>query len=203
MSMNEFWVERGRDYLANFNKKSVIQKLRYLVQEQVIIGALNKAQRMTEIKTIMDAGCGFGRITKILCEVFPYAEILGIDISEDQLREARRELPRVTFWIRDIVRSNTATLTDLVTCVEVLMHIAPENIFNAVHHLTRGQAELIITVDWWTEDAEELLIGNRTGFCWVHDYEELFSDFGFELVKARKIPWVKQKLRIWRRRHDE
>lgn len=203
MSENDIWIERGKNYMEKFNKKSVIQKLRFLSQEEAIVGALKKIGREVEIKGITDIGCGFGRITTILCEMFPYADIRGLDLSEDQLRHARMKLPRVLFFKRDIVKNVPPTLTgrsQLVTCVEVLMHIDPENIESVVENLTIGRSEFILTVDWDTLDREDIKLADLAGFCWLHNYGKLFSDRGYYLMKKRKIPFVKQNLSMWRLR---
>jgi trans-aconitate 2-methyltransferase len=42
--------------------------------------------------TILDAGCGSGRVTQLLLERFPQAHVIGIDASETMIAEARRRL---------------------------------------------------------------------------------------------------------------
>jgi SAM-dependent methyltransferase len=201
---DKLWIEKGKTYLENFNKKSVTQKLRYLIQEQVIIGALNFVQRQSKIqfRGVLDAGCGFGRITRLLCDVFPYSRIYGIDISDDQLSAARKILPRVAFWNRSVTTSRVRVLNELTVAVELLMHIEPENIEKAIKYLAEGQPYFIITVDWWTDDREEISAGKAAGFCYLHRYGKLFSDAGYFTLKRKKIPFVKQKLRIFRRRDE-
>lgn len=199
----KYWEERGRTYLKDFNKKTVVQRLRYLIQEQVIIGALNKVQRETEVRRILDAGCGFGRITRILCELFPFADIHGIDISDDQLKLAEDLMPRVQFRKTSIINpAGGVPLNQLTTAVEALMHIEPAAIEGAIETLTRGAEQFILTVDWWTDDREEIKAGKEAGFCYLHNYGLLFSDAGFYRVKEKKIPFVKQKIRVWRRREE-
>src|SRR5262245_1520276 len=49
---------------------------------------------------VVDLGCGEGRVTKLLAERWPAADILGVDSSESMLSAAGGEsIPRVT-WIR-------------------------------------------------------------------------------------------------------
>lgn len=195
---DKYWIERGRTYYADFNKKHPVQKLRYRIQEQVIVGALNRIKRETKIQSILDAGCGFGRITRILCLIFPYSAIVGIDISEDQIKEATVRLPRVPFFLRSILKDQPL-IYDLTVAVELLMHIEPENIGKAIIYLTRTEPEFIVTVDWWTEDEDYIRLADLAGFCYLHEYEERFRAHGFELTREKKIPWVAQKLRVWRR----
>lgn len=42
--------------------------------------------------TILDAGCGSGRVTQLLLERFPDADVVAVDASESMLGEARRRL---------------------------------------------------------------------------------------------------------------
>ena len=200
----EYWIEKGRTYLVDFYKKTFVQRLRYLIQEQFIIGALSRIRGDVEVRRILDAGCGFGRTTRILCEFFPFARIYGIDISEDQLTAARDGMPRVHFRKTSIINPvGGVPLNDLTVAVEVLMHIEPAGIAFAVETLTRGGPEFILTVDWWTEDREEIKSGKDAGFCFIHNYGKLFSDAGYKRLKDKKIPFVKQRLGIWRRRENE
>lgn len=199
----KYWVERGKTYLVDFYKKTVIQMLRYKIQEQVIIGALHKVRREREVQRILDAGCGFGRITRILCVLFPFADIHGIDISYNQLKIAEKQMSRVQFRKNSIINpTGGVPLNQLTTAVEVLMHIEPAGIEGAVETLTRGALDFIITVDWWTDDREEIKAGKDAGFCYLHNYGKLFSDAGFYRVKEKKIPFVKQKIRVWRKREN-
>lgn len=197
---HDLWVEKGRTYLGDFNKKTAIQKLRYWIQEQVIIGALNFVSRKGDIRFILDAGCGFGRITRILCERFSVANIQGSDISDDQLMEAMNRLPRVSFQNWDICQPWIFGPVDLVMVIEVLMHIREDKIESAIKNLAEVSTDFIITVDWWTEDEVDIYAGAQAGFCFIHDYDELFRAQGYELMREKKIPRVDQKLRVWRKK---
>lgn len=195
----KLWILKGRTYRGDFNKKTFIQKIRYLIQEQVIGCALSLVHEEIKVTNILDAGCGFGRIIRILCEFFPFARIYGIDISPDQIDEACSEFPRVSFWNSSVTESRYHIPNELTTAVELLMHIGPDEIENAVKYITHSAREFIITVDWWTEDFEDQRLADLAGFCWLHDYEELFGAQGFELVREKKISFVRQKIRTWRK----
>lgn len=62
-------------------------------------------------KRILDAGCGPGNSTAVLAERFPKAQLLGIDLSEDMLAAAQRQLPQAAFILKDL----EGDLTDLGT----------------------------------------------------------------------------------------
>lgn len=44
------------------------------------------------VETILDAGCGSGRVTELLLQRFPGAHVVAVDVSEAMVAEARRRL---------------------------------------------------------------------------------------------------------------
>ena len=50
-------------------------------------------------KTVLDWGCGCGRATWALAEMLPHADIIGMDIDEQNLNHARSIIPRATFQV--------------------------------------------------------------------------------------------------------
>lgn len=53
-------------------------------------------------RSIADLGCGPGNSTAVLKEVFPGADILGIDSSEKMIKKARAEHPDIKFSLCDV-----------------------------------------------------------------------------------------------------
>jgi len=59
-------------------------------------------------ETVLDAGCGTGRLTKELLELLPQGRVVGLDVSENMLRTAREHLEpefrgRVEFLACDLL----------------------------------------------------------------------------------------------------
>jgi trans-aconitate 2-methyltransferase len=58
--------------------------------------------------TVMDAGCGSGRVTELVAERFPSARIVALDGSSSMIEQARGRLERfgdrVTFVLADLMR---------------------------------------------------------------------------------------------------
>lgn len=52
-------------------------------------------------KTIVDIGCGPGNSTAVLKQIFPGAEIIGIDNSPSMIERARKEHPDIAFHLCD------------------------------------------------------------------------------------------------------
>ena len=45
-------------------------------------------------ETVLDAGCGTGRVTELLLERLPHGDVVALDMSPSMLREARERLAR-------------------------------------------------------------------------------------------------------------
>lgn len=54
-------------------------------------------------KTIVDIGCGPGNSTKVLKDIFPNANILGIDNSPNMISKAKSEYPNINFRLCDVL----------------------------------------------------------------------------------------------------
>ncbi len=78
---------------------------------------------------ILDAGCGTGEVASRLAEMFPRAQVLGVDILDHHLALARerytRLAPRLTFEHQSIFELSAASGTfDLTVCRHVI-HSVP------------------------------------------------------------------------------
>jgi trans-aconitate 2-methyltransferase len=56
-------------------------------------------------ETVLDAGCGSGRVTRLLLERLPRGRVIGVDASPSMIEAARSALPdeRVTFICTDLL----------------------------------------------------------------------------------------------------
>ena len=75
------------------------------------------------IKSIVDIGCGDGRITKELSETFNNKKILGIDYSSKAINLAKALNPNISFLNIDIISEKLKEKFDAITLIEVFEHI--------------------------------------------------------------------------------
>ena len=56
-------------------------------------------------ETVLDAGCGTGRVTALLLERLPHGRVIAVDGAPSMIEQARRRLPedRVSFQVADLV----------------------------------------------------------------------------------------------------
>lgn len=76
---------------------------------------------------ILDAGCGMGRTLRYLIDKgIPNANIVGIDISNEMLIMAQKNVPEVRTINADVLRFSTKERFDLIICVHVLHYLDSE-----------------------------------------------------------------------------
>src|SRR5262245_11774731 len=118
-------------------------------------------------RTLLELACGTGAILKILAESY---DVAGLDISPQMLALARKKLPHVRFYRKDMVKFELATKFDVIICVfdsinHVLKFTDWQKIFrNAARHLEEGGLFLF---DINTETKLRHLINAPT---WVHKF---------------------------------
>jgi trans-aconitate 2-methyltransferase len=75
-------------------------------------------------RRILDLGCGPGYTTRLLAEVFPRAEVLGIDNSDSFIRIARQSVQdRLSFAVADVTQPLNGGPYDLIYCRYLLTHL--------------------------------------------------------------------------------
>ena len=189
---DQYWTERGKTYYQEHKKRPLVKRMVFKLQEVNIAHLLG----MITPKTVLDAGCGYGRITRILAEKYVDArEISGFDISEDQLKVAREycEGFNIEFFEQSILEPmDDGPRWDLVVAVELLMHMAPEDIEDAIDNLTELSRRYILTCDWYEPENPP-----ESDFCFQHDYDHLFYLKGFKILKARR--GHRQRIVLWER----
>ncbi len=99
--------------------------------------------------TLLDAGCGEGRLLYELEQKSPEKKFLGIDISERALHFARGFTTSSSFVVHDIIAKPTDEHFELCTSIEVIEHIPPEYIpayvSNIANSLVTGGTLIITT----------------------------------------------------------
>lgn len=98
-----------------------------------IKNVLNTLQRVSGLKTALDAGCGLGFFAQILDEAG--MAVRAFDGRDGNVEEAKRRFPEVEFFQADIEHQKITSLGqfDFVLCFGLLYHL--ENPFAAIRNL--------------------------------------------------------------------
>ena len=144
---------------------------------------------------ILEIGCGQGEFTLRLAELYPQAEVRGIDVSAEGVHRAtvaaeNRGLT-ARFAQRDLmVRAELADdergRATMAVCSEVLEHVDEPNVLlrHAAEYLAPG-CRLVVTVPGGPRSAFDRHIGHRQHFTAAR-LRHLLQDNGFEQVTVRQ-----------------
>jgi SAM-dependent methyltransferase len=124
-------------------------------------------QHNPKARTLLELACGTGAILKILGKSY---DVAGLDLSPQMLSIARKKLPHVRFYRKDMVSFDLGKRFDVVTCVfdsinHVLKFTDWQKIFrNARSHL---EPDGLFLFDMNTEAKLERLIKAP---IWVNEF---------------------------------
>jgi trans-aconitate 2-methyltransferase len=95
-------------------------------------------------ETVLDAGCGSGKVTALLLDRLPRGRIVGVDASPAMIEEARRQLPdAVELLVQDLTRLELAEPVDAVVSSAVFHWIADhERLFERLAGALRSGGRL-------------------------------------------------------------
>jgi len=121
-------------------------------------------------RRILDLGCGQGDLLAALHARWPDAELVGVDLSAEGLRQTSIKVPRTRLFQLDLLRSDpppaaVAGWADVAVCSEVLEHLEdPAAFLSAASSFVAAGGRLIVTVPGGPRTAFDRHIGHRRHF---------------------------------------
>ncbi len=142
----------------------------------------------SNIKSLLDVGCGRGDLVKDIACRFPhFTEISGTDFSKEALDIGRQEMafePRVFFKETDILHMPFEdNQFDIVTCINVIHHIHKDDLPDALIELTRITRKYLI-----------IEIKNKDNFYWRYlhpSYTRSIDIFPVSLSEINRVLKIK------------
>lgn len=165
-----YWTERGKTHEAEALREG------WSTAENPELLALLDTLTFS---TVLEIGCGFGRVGTSLMLHYPGIAYTGIDISADLIAGARKRLPDAELLVADIATWESERTWDLVIAIGVLGHILPQDIENVIGKMLRGANRDVVNIDW--ND-----VGASTAYQYGHDYRSIYG------VAAETVPNVGQ-----------
>ena len=101
--------------------------------------------------SILDIGCGTGKVLSEIAELNPQAKITGIDVSKYAIKVASKKLPNSNFHlIKDgeklPIKNNSI---DFVVCLDVIEHIYDvQSIFKEFKRILKPGGNILITTPY-------------------------------------------------------
>lgn len=176
----EYWTERGKYYQAQYKHDSKKQ-----IQEEALLSSL----KSLSFSSVLEIGCGFGRITKLLISNFPTVDYTAVDLSPDQIKNAKKytDSKNVQFLVCDIQSFNSEKKYDLVIACEVLLHIKPEEIGDVIKKLLTLSNRYLVHVDWYENNPPSKVASHN----FMHNYPQIYQELGKDM---HSIPIRKKSL---------
>ena len=197
-----------------FNSTPFLRKLFYFLLDVLLLRSWHIRSELKKlnsgaVKQILDAGSGFGQYSFWMSKKFSQAEILAVDVKEEQVADCNAFFNQigkiqVKFEVGDLVTFVQPEKFDLVLCVDVMEHIEEDVqvLTNYCSSLKTGGMLLISTPSNMGgsdvhDDGETSFIEEhvRDGYGIV-EIEEKCLRAGFSKVDARysygapgKISW--------------
>lgn len=173
----DYWEKRGKVYKKEYKRSESSEK-----QEKILVEYL----KSLSFDTVLEFGCGFGRITKLLLENFPIKKYVAIDLSPDQLSNAKdlcKEFDNVSFVQSTIQDFNPDEKFDLVLGIEVLLHVIPEEINEVVKKLVNLSKKNLVHIDWYQEKPPKI----RSPHNFIHPYEKIYENIGIKKLEISPV----------------
>jgi trans-aconitate 2-methyltransferase len=88
---------------------------------------LARLEGIAENATVLDVGCGTGRVTEMLLDVVPRGRVLAIDASPEMVALARQRLgDRAQVWCQDVLELDLGEPVDAIVSTATL-HWVPDH----------------------------------------------------------------------------
>lgn len=193
----EFWEkEVGPSYYNNFKKQtnnvygiSTEAKSRMKNQENKITELLQKYR----FNKILELGCGFGRYTKILSDLFKPEKYVATDLIKEQIENAKKYVgnDKIDYRLSPIQDFNIEEKFDLVFASEFLVHINFVDIEHVIKKMVSFSSNKVIFLDMYDKKMFGKDVGGVStkgiGTAFHHDYQTLFEKYGAKNFKAYPI----------------
>lgn len=154
----KYWRERGKVFEQE-------------AQAQHWWGAENKPllELLARLRfsSVLEVGCGFGRVGASIVAHWPYVAYTGMDVSPDLVAAAQRRIPNGELICADLATWEPDRQWDLVVSVSVLGHILPEDVAGVIRKMRRWAKRDLVTIDW-----DET--GQSTAYQYAHPYHRLY-----------------------------
>jgi cyclopropane fatty-acyl-phospholipid synthase-like methyltransferase len=170
-----YWSRAGSDPTMPDHEANFVRTDVFAEQERRLIAALEGL----DFRSILEVGCGFGRITKLVSERWPDATYTAIDLSPERLESAARKAPGVEFVEATVQGYKTRRKWDLVLAVEMLMHVPEDEVAAVVERLCGLSRRWVVSLDWSEPIAGEIAPWNA-----LFDYPALYGE---RLVRAERV----------------
>lgn len=175
---NNLWVQK---YSLGPTRREVLK---------IVLPLLKKNNKLN----ILDIGCGTGQLIKDINNETEVVNYLGIDVSENMIKEAKKLNKKLNFKVIAIEKFNPKEKFDIVICTHAFPYFPDkENVIKKIHDITNKNATIIIA-NSSTNSLKDLLINfflkattSKASYLSIDKMKELFKKSKLKLNEVKII----------------
>ncbi len=155
-NFTQLWRSEKRELHADMLRESNRRSDAHIARYQL-------ARHLCPVQAhILDAACGLGYGTAILCNQRPKSKVTGVDISEDAINYCKNNYastqPNLEFHISDVEYMNRKlpnSSFDFITSFETLEHLSnPDNLLRSIQLLLKPGGKFLCSVpNLWVDES--------------------------------------------------
>ncbi len=193
---SESHLGRGADYHRNFS--DLPGRALMWQMERRVLGDLTVPLAANQV---VDFACGTGRITKLLHEKLPDANVVGLDISSSMIELAKRNSPDVRFECTDgrhLASRFPESSVDLVCAFRFFANAEPElrcGVADQFASVVRPGGYVLVNNHrnfWSSSYFSRRVKSDRAPGCLNREVTGLFRERGFEVAAHRSLGLLPQ-----------
>lgn len=175
---NNLWVQK---YSLGPTRREVLK---------IVLPLLKKNNKLN----ILDIGCGTGQLIKDINNEIEVINYLGIDVSENMIKEAQKANKKLKFKTIPIEKFNSKEKFDIVICTHAFPYFPDkESVIQKIHDITNNNATIIIA-NSSTNSLKDLLINfflkattSKASYLSIDKMKELFTKSKLKLSEVKII----------------
>ena len=146
---------------------------------------------------VLDVGCGAGWLSRRLAELVPEGRVIGMDISDEMVRRARRgsaEIENLMFTVGgvDQIPWDHSFFTKVISVESAYYWPEPARGVREVFRVLREGGSAWILINYYRDNPHCHQWGPKlavpTHLLWAAEWEEMFREAGFMEAAHERIP---------------
>ena len=133
------------------------------------------------IKSIIEFGAGSGQNILVLQKIFSDAEYTAIEINDKALKELKK-IDDLKVINSSILNFPYAIKADLVLSKGLLIHIHPDNIYNAYEELYKASNKYILLCEYYSPNRIMIPYRGKKDKLWKFDFVKPMLDKGCKIL---------------------
>jgi SAM-dependent methyltransferase len=148
-------------------------------------------------ENVLDVGCGAGWLVRLIAERVPEGRVIGMDISDEMVRRARRkhvdvENSMFVVGAADEIPWDANFFTHAISVESAYYWPDPARGLREIHRVLREGGTAWIVINFYLENPHShqwaAHFATPTHLLSAEEWEALFIDAGFALAGHRQIP---------------